>query len=136
MSSNNIYVNITPYIILLLIPVLVLDLLYIFLVKERYKRYLIILIALEVLVLHRIICPTYWKYPDLLIDDENVGYWDVEELYGEFDEESNEPPFYKAYYIYTDKNEKKHYYVLWLYTEGHVAAVSDEIIDNGVIVPE
>ena len=42
----------------------------------------------------------------------------------------------KAYYIYTGKNEKKHYYVMQLHSEGHIAAVSDEIIDNGVIVPE
>ena len=94
---------------------------------------MIILGTAELLLLKATICPTYWKYPDFFIHSEIVGYWDVEELYGEFDVE-NEIPLYKAYYIYTDKNGKKHYYVMWLHTEGYVAGVSDTIIDNGVLV--
>ena len=135
--DNAIIMNAGMYLMILGLPVAVLDLIYLCIVKEGYKRYIIFLLMIEVFIIHRLLCPTYWKYPDALIVGDTTFSEDVEELYGPFDEESNEGSCYKAYYIYTDKNEKKHYYVMWIIPdEGYVWAVSDEIIDNGVLVTE
>ena len=133
--DNAIIMNAEMYLMIFGLPVFVLDLIYLCVVKDGYKRYIIFLLMIEVFIIHRILCPTYWKYPDELIVGDTTFSEDVEELYGPFDE--GEDLRYKAYYIYTDKNEKKHYYVMWILgEEAYVYRVSDEIIENGILVKE
>ena len=68
----------------------------------------VILLIANLLLLKNIICPTYYKYPDFIIED--MTKYMIEERYGEFDIEGN---LFGAYYIYTDKEDMPHYYIIY-----------------------
>ena len=96
--------------------------------RKGHKLLFLGLILLEICIIMKCIFPTCWKYPDLFIKSDIVGYRDVEQLYGSFDIESTEFPLYKAYYMYTDREGNRHYYCMWIDTEGFVVTVEDKIL--------
>lgn len=84
--------------------------------------------AFVLYVLNRILCPTYYKYPDFMI--RNMRQGEIEETFGEFDIEHN---LFGAYYIYTDSNGERQYYIIYFnepggYTENIV--VDSKIMHN------
>lgn len=84
--------------------------------------------AFVLYVLNRILCPTYYKYPDFMI--RNMRQGEIEETFGEFDIEHN---LFGAYYIYTDSNGERQYYIIYFnepggYTENIV--VDSKIMYN------
>ena len=125
------------FIVLIVFPLISIDIC-IFVFCSPSKRVPVLLVSLfvELLAIKILIFPTWWKYPDKFIDTDVVGYWDVQEIYGDFDIEQNNP-YYKAYYIYTDFKGNKHYYYMRLDSEGFISIVGDKIIDdNGVVLDE
>lgn len=85
----------------------------------KYKLIIPILICFGgvVLIFNRIICPTYWKYPDILLENLELG--DIQKYWGEFDVvlpdhlfEGEYSSNSAAYYLYTDEKGTKYYYMI------------------------
>ena len=60
-------------------------------------------------VINKIFFPTYFLYPDNLIKNMNTNQ--IEWIFGEFDIETD---YFAAYYIYTDMEKERHYYIMYL----------------------
>ncbi len=135
--TSNMFVHMCfEYLFFMIFPIIAIDLVFLLLIiwlgKKRKNLYIAgfaIVIAVQIGLLYRYFFPTYWKYPDVCITSDIVTYADVEEIYGPFDKEGTEPWAYKAYYIYTDRNNDKHYYMINIDTEGFCGNVQDIVLD-------
>ena len=125
------------YLFFMILPIVGLDLVVFvvihFCIKGKKRKMWFVGYATVMIVqtawLYRFFFPTYWKYPDACIVSDIVRYSDVEEIYGPFDAEGNEPWTYKAYYIYTDMYSQKHYYMINIDTEGFCCFVKDAVLE-------
>ena len=70
--------------------------------------------------------PHLFLYPDFWIKTMRQGA--VEDTFGEFDIKND---VMGAYYIYTDDNEQRHYYVIYF---GDIGSRPDYIVDDTIIV--
>ncbi len=124
--------NIILFVLLVIIPIVLSDFLILYFIISSKKHVgiiaLILLIIIEIKCINVIFFPTYWKYPDRLIDSDVVRIEHVESVYGAFDKEG-QCPDYKAYYIYTDKEGNDHYYCISYDTDGFVSIITDEILE-------
>ena len=133
MLSNGIIHMLIEYLIFLILPILAVDIIIgvvVFMIysEKGHRRWIIgylLLLLLQLFIAQRFFFPTYWKYPDPLIDSDIVRYTDVEELYGPFDIDELR---YKAYYIYTDNNKNIHYYILEIDSDGFISVIYEDIL--------
>lgn len=98
--------------------------------KKKIKKIMGFFVGILILVgLNRLLCPTYFLYPDFLI--ETMKFWEIEQIWGEFDLKYNEMG---AYYIYTDDEGQRHYYIMYSDDyEGRPIYIMDDtkIMTNG-----
>ena len=87
---------------------------------------IITVIIVMLIMLNKFLCPTYFLYPDFWIKTMRQGA--VEDTFGEFDIKND---VMGAYYIYTDDNEQRHYYVIYF---GDIGSRPDYIVDDTIIV--
>lgn len=106
-----------------------------FLIRILLSFVLLIVVLLPLgVVLNKLYCPTYYKYPDYIIK-ELLPYWgDVESVFGGFDITGKSAYvagryglfFYGGYYAYTDEQGNDWYYTIY-YEEGPVREIFMEI---------
>lgn len=98
--------------------------------KKKIKKIMGFFVGILILVgLNRLLCPTYFLYPDFLI--ETMKLWEIEQIWGEFDIKYNRTG---AYYIYTDDEGQRHYYIVYCGSlEGCPVYIMDDtrIMTNG-----
>lgn len=79
------------------------------------------------IIMNKIYCPTYYKYPDTIIN--SMTYRWVEKIYGKFDIHVYEEGIC-AYYAYTDEQGNRWYYTMYHDDfDGDIKKISMEIFN-------